>query len=503
NSSYSTERSGTNFYNTAVTVQFNKKGTSNSNVSIYGNEINDCRIGVHANQVQNIKIGGYNTGGGALSNLIQYHLGTSVLTDKHHGIWLQNSHHADVLENTVTNDSPTSEATVRGLVIENCHIANIGCNNFVNLGRAIRFEGDCTGMPGTQLIKNNMTDYEIGIELDLAQIPNQGSQGDPWDNKWNHSYPVNHDKVSGQLLQPILIDWYFQNNDGDANNIFGPFPRGANLILPHDNQTTLYPQCVNSNLKGDFDRDARFGAVVGDSAQYEDYGSELIYAAKASVYETLKQNDSLLNLGLPSDASFQDFFNAMNTTNIGALSDVQTALDSNQIDTAAVINEAVNDTNSIEYARKSINSILSEKILKNIPMTASDTATLEYIFSQHWILAGDAVYAAAAILCKEYHSPHISLRKRHSSEPEKPKTDAEFTSISLHPKPANNKLHVTGLPEANCEIEIYDSYCRLLLKKLNAVNSLIIDLQDYSNGFYHLRIHNNYQNYRTNFVILK
>ena len=221
------------------------------------------------------------------------------------------------------------------------------------------------------------------------------------------------------------------------------------------------------------------------------------------MFETLKQNDSLLNLGLPTDASFLDFFNAMSTTNIGTLSDVQTALDSNQIDTAAVINEAVNDTNSIEYARKKVNSILSEKILKNIPMTASDTATLEYIFSQHWILAGDAVYTAAAILGKEYHSPHISLRKRHPAEPETPKTDAEFANISIHPNPANNKLHVTGLPEANCEIEIYDSCSRLLFKKLNADDSLIIDLQGYSNGLYHLRVHNYDQNYRTNFVILK
>ena len=141
-------------------------------------------------------------------------------------------HNADILGNTVTNTTPTPEPLLQGIAVELSQNANIGCNTLTNLGRAIRFEGDCTGMPGTQLIKNNMTEYEIGIEMDLAQIPNQGSPGDPWDNTWNHSDPANHNKVDGQLLNPILIDWYFQGTDGDFTDIHVPSPRGANIIFP-------------------------------------------------------------------------------------------------------------------------------------------------------------------------------------------------------------------------------------------------------------------------------
>lgn len=169
-------------------------------------------------------------------------------------------------------------------------------------------------------------------------------------------------------------DFLFLSNSNfydTAITVSNPYP----YVSPQPIQNPGTAGCANSNLQGDFDRDARFGAVVGDSAQYDDYENELNYAAKTSVYETLKQNDSLLTLGLSSDASFQTFYNYMSTTHIGTLSDVQAALGSNQIDSAAVINQAV--------------------------------------------------------------------------------------------------------------------------------NSLIIDVQDYSNGLYHLRVHNNHLNYKTNFVILK
>jgi hypothetical protein len=502
NSNYN-EGSGSSFYNTAITVQ--SRESLNSTVNAYGNEITDCRIGIHGININKLRIGGYDANGIAQPNTISYHTGTNAIVDFHHAIWLQRCNNADVLENTITNNTPTPEANLRGINIENCQNANIGCNNITNMGRAMRFEGDCTGMPGTQLIKNNMTDYEIGIELDLAQLPNQGTTGDPWDNTWSQLLNPNTKlKVAGQLLQPIPIVWYFQGTDGDVTDIHVPSPRGANIINPFELQPLGTVDCANSSRIGDFDRDERFGAVVGDSAEYVDFENELSYAAKTSVYEALKQNDSLLTLGLPTDASFQQFFDEMSETNIGMLSEVKTAIDSNEINTAAFINETVNDTNSIEYCRKALNSILTEKVLQDMPLTAADTATLEYIYAQHWINAGDAVYEAAAVLSREYHSPLISFRKKPNSEPEKPKTPLNFNKVEIYPNPANNMLYVSGLPVESCWLEIYDSFGRLVYRKINNAKSVSIDLLHYSEGIYNLNIKNNTSEYfNTHFVVLK
>ncbi|MBK9048357.1 MAG: hypothetical protein IPL74_17300 [Bacteroidetes bacterium] len=71
------------------------------------------------------------------------------------------------------------------------------------------------------------------------------------------------------------------------------------------------------------------------------------------------------------------------------------------VDSAATLNELVTDINSIEYSRKSVNSVIINKILQGLDPDAADSTLLEYIFAQHWIIAGKAVYEATAILGKE------------------------------------------------------------------------------------------------------
>lgn len=154
-----------------------------------------------------------------------------------------------------------------------------------------------------------------------------------------------------------------------------------------------------------------FGPIVGDSATFDDYEVELKYAFKNYLYELLKANDSLLSLGLSTDSSFQRFYSEMDTSNIGSFGAIREAIDSNMVDSAATLNELVTDINSIEYSRKSVNSVIINKILQGLDPDAADSTLLEYIFAQHWIIAGKAVYEAAAILGKEYHSPEVSFRK--------------------------------------------------------------------------------------------
>jgi hypothetical protein len=54
NSNYN-EGSGSSFYNTAITVQ--SRASLTSTVYAYGNQINDCRIGIHALNIPKVRIG--------------------------------------------------------------------------------------------------------------------------------------------------------------------------------------------------------------------------------------------------------------------------------------------------------------------------------------------------------------------------------------------------------------------------------------------------------------
>lgn len=482
---YNTAAAGS-FHGTAIDAQ--NPTSTGSKISIFSNTINDARIGIHTININKLRVGGYNNFGTALENEIYYNLGATGLSNIHYGIWLQNCNNADVLENIVSNDDPTADAFLRGIVAEQTPNANIGCNFLTNLGRAMFFVGDCTGMPGTQLIHNNMTDYEIGIEFALAQIPNQGMPNNPWDNSWNSiiNNPNTHNKVHGQLFVPNqLITWYFQNADGVSTNNFGPFPRATNLINPDDNEPPGSAFCEQGNLLSVFDRDKSFGAIVGDSATYYENENDRSYADKTIVFETLKKNDSLLNLGFTSDASFQMFYDQMIETNIGKLSEVVTAIDSNLVDSAIVLNGSVIDTNNIEYARKTINQILIEKVLKDSILTFADTLNLEFIFYQHWITSGMSVYDAAAILDREYHSPQTSLRLQNFNSSNQRDLISKF---KVYPNPASNKLFISELQNLNNKIEIYDPFDRLVFKQEFTFHTIEINISNFPNGIYILKL---------------
>ncbi|MBK7971403.1 MAG: hypothetical protein IPK08_22065 [Bacteroidetes bacterium] len=502
------ETSNGAFHNTAITVQKWSSQLANpvtGITEIFDNGILNHRNGIHAINIENVRIGGYDGSNNPRPNTISYNLSNSALSEAFHGIWIQNCNKADILANDIENDDPTTETNLRGIVVDNSDNANIGSNTIGQMGRAMQFEGFCLGNPGTQLLKNDMTDFEVGIHLENGQIPNQGTTVPsivPWDNKWINDIndPSMHNKVDGQLLQPTPISWYFQGTDGDNADPFVPSPRGPNLIFPDDGHSGGTVTCMNTNRIGEFERDLAFGSVAADTMSFEYYEDELKYAFKDYLYELLKQNDSLLTLGLPSDSVFQRFFTHMDSTNIGSFGIIRQALDSNLIDTAEFINDNITESNSIELYRKSVNEILISKIFEDINLDGSDSTLLENIFSKHWIEAGMVIYDVAGILGQEYHSPQISFKKRpnDSTNMSLPKLSKRIVKFS--PNPTRDKVTILGTENTTFEIEIIDMYNRVCLRKTNTKE---IDLSMFANGIYSIRVLMENVPYSGKLVLLK
>ena len=79
----------------------------------------------------------------------------------------------------------------------------------------------------------------------------------------------------------------------------------------------------------------------------------------------------------------------------------------------------------------------------------------------------------------------------------------ERGGVRIFPNPANSTLYVSGMPEGKNEIEVYDIYGRLLLKK-NASAAGSIDVSSLSDGVYNLRIKNEAGEYfKKRFVVIK
>ncbi|MBL0072604.1 MAG: hypothetical protein IPP34_12715 [Bacteroidetes bacterium] len=89
NSEYNYRNSGGEFQNTAITIQSPNVVTGRT-TEVFGNGITDFRIGIHATNIENIIVYGYDAFDDALPNTISYHLGNgSDVARKHTGIWLQ------------------------------------------------------------------------------------------------------------------------------------------------------------------------------------------------------------------------------------------------------------------------------------------------------------------------------------------------------------------------------------------------------------------------------
>ena len=82
--------------------------------------------------------------------------------------------------------------------------------------------------------------------------------------------------------------------------------------------------------------------------------------------------------------------------------------------------------------------------------------------------------------------------------------DSYREGVRLYPNPANSTLYASGMPEGKNEMQVYDLYGRLLLKKQNNSSSGVIDVSSLSDGVYNIRIKNETGEYfKKRFVVIK
>ncbi len=480
----------------------NEQNTT-SPVVITNNEITGARIGIYANNTPAINIGA--DGSSLAANTIAMEADDGLETNQmYSGIFLQDCNDAVIKANDIYNNSVVAYNAdkIRGIAADNSQNLNICGNSITRLGYAMYFEGNCN----TTRLKNNvMTDYFEGIHFNTAQFSQQGNSGDPWDNEWvatNNALM----KVEGGFNPTGAVNWFFRGNDV-SNNPYSPNPYNIFIVNPDDNETGPSIDCATALLtNADIDRDKEFGPVVGDSAVYGSYEDEAKYLAKEALFKRLSADTTLLTTGSAADSSFRAFYNAMRNANIGKFDSVKQAVKADDIAAAATINSSITESNDMEANYKLINSLIIGKLAAGDTLDASDTIALESLLAQHWLIAGNSVYSAAALLGREYYSPELPALRHGGSQTqnELPEKTLPADKVRIQPNPVNSLLLVTGMGDGKNEMQVYDLYGRLLFKKQNNSSSGVIDVSSLAEGVYNLRIRNEANEYfRTRFIVIK
>ena len=196
----------------------------------------------------------------------------------------------------------------------------------------------------------------------------------------------------------------------------------------------------------------------------------------------------------------------MLNANIGKFDSVKQAVKADDIAAAAAINSSIAESNDMEANHKLINSLIIGKLAAGDTLDASDTTALESLLAQHWLIAGNSVYSAAALLGKEYYSPELPALRHvgNQAQNELSEKTLPVDKVRIQPNPVNNILFISGLSDAKNELVVYDIYGRLIIEKqTNGINGSI-DVSSLSDGVYNLRIKNEAGEYfKKRFVVIK
>jgi hypothetical protein len=478
NTNYGEKGIGTSFYNTAITVQ--GPATSTGVVEVYGNIIDDYRIGIHARNIPDISIGSKPTL--SAPNIINFN--QTEFNDHHRGIWVENSNGAKVQDNEIHQTStaiPSGSNTVEGITIDNCQNAVLTSNELYELYSPIRLKNTCLL---TELhcndIDNDLNSGGTGVNIDGADISPQGiSSTETWENTWK-GYSTSINGVVGTPAQQTF--WYYDPLLANGN----PFPHPSS-VNPQGTTPTIAETCSLNIIIDVHERDAQFGKVVADSMNYSYSAEELEYKSRTHLFNLIKSDTTLLTKSTAKDSLFRNFYSGVEQLNIGIFYKIDSLILEGNLDAAADLNNSITDSLEWESNLKAVYSIIINKTLRDSLLNASDTTVLEEIAFQNPMDGGRAVFWARVLLFMEIHDETISARIGSINSSLNITHQKDSTTIQLFPNPANDQCQVvvTGIKKDFIvrvkDIVGQDLYIKSIASEINLIN---IDTSFMTPGMY-------------------
>lgn len=361
----------------------------------------------------------------------------------HYGMWAENCYQLDIKNNTISwNNTPVAADLdfMRGIAISYSKKCNIKENNIIKMGPGIRVFEDNTR---TNLLCNTFNECIHGVYLDPAGINNKLSdQGDKvyngstldlansksWKNKWVNNIDPN--RISGTLAPLYQVDWLYTTTIPEylpINNV-----SGLNTFIC--GQET--PIC-NPPLMDDRDRNEEFAGIIQDTIIPDPDSSTFKYLNREAFYLMAKQNPQLLNMGVPSDALYQQEFNQISQENIGKIADARAAMENDDYTAALFKLYSLVNQNQQEDNMKQTLTINMQGFSTNPAPDVAAVSTLVDIAHQHPFYGGPAVYYARALLRINVEDVLPQLRKAHQQK-DNVRNSVKASSLITIPNPTTN-----------------------------------------------------------------
>ncbi|MEI6821385.1 MAG: T9SS type A sorting domain-containing protein [Bacteroidota bacterium] len=439
--------------------------------------------------------------------LNHYQFNTPIpIGETHCGITVADCYGIKITLNLISRNDPIFDAlgdfdNIRGIWMSDCQNAYVFQNHLINLGNGILTNGH---LEKTMFDCNKMDENYYGFRFwGGSVITNQGiliGNADAYNpcNEWNNFNPPPlrkrmYDDQSGGLISPGFT--YFYDNTADPK--YNPNPKSGIYINPAFNQNAIC-KCnkptgtgldpVGYSVPDNLDaREAAMGQIVRDEKIYTFLEEQYKETDREYVYDILRKNLSIVNMGGTDDNVYLQFYELMKNSDYGKILEIQESVDAQNIELAKQMLEQVVGDDFINSNRKIVDNIYLDTWASGIyDFTDDQYNTLYAIATLTPYAGGNAVYTARVML----NLDPTDLNLEYAKPPVHNQPIITENTVKVYPNPAHKQFTIEFKDVINnALIEVYGSMGNLVLTdNMKGVYIKNIDVSNLIDGFYFYKI---------------
>lgn len=299
-------------------------------------------------------------------------------------------------------------------------------------------------------------DPDNGIVTSLSdQKRNVGAfDYDPNDNMWmefdgEYSYSIFGDlNTTSTMWQRILVPY---NAEVLTSNSYTNMQFQTDEIA-ESVECTFEPTSTNDVVF----RESLLGKVIRDEIIYENMEFEMKNFNDGFAFNVLSTFPDLLSLDSDEDAIYQNYFNTLESSNIGISREVARLISLDELDAAMLKNQELIGDELIYSNEKIVNELYLTKFLNDtIPFEPIDSLMLTEISFLTPYLGGESVYSARIMMGIEVDD-YSEMEYRVDGSSINNEQTNEDISIIQYPNPVDDKLQFSSSKNGIFNLVIHD-----------------------------------------------
>ncbi|MBL7884183.1 MAG: T9SS type A sorting domain-containing protein, partial [Bacteroidia bacterium] len=351
---------------------------------------------------------------------LRYNSGSTAYS----GIMLEGCDKAEIKNNEIYSNQSTYGSgnwNLRGIYVKTSTNNKVYCNVLYSLGQCMTFEGTCTSATasGYGILSNSMDNARTGLMLRSSGIiGTQGNSTTPSGNTWNNSFTFSDGRTytqstnnantasilyctaGGSTFPPLGTNY---RNGAPGTEYFTGFggglitATGSTISCPTEELPEEYLLNANGaksfkSMNDEYAQQLVQLLMYGNEQNYLQFNAQQ-YLIQQFIYKELNEDAALLN-----DSTLNAFYSANQSSSIGLLFSIDTAMGSGNYSEALAFHQNVTTANTVEENQLQFNDLYLNKKDTAIAYTQSDVEALYAIANQCALQGGNAVYQSRNLL---------------------------------------------------------------------------------------------------------